>query len=248
MAAQKAKDAALSARGEALYQRHSQEWKDLSAWYAAGKKNIAGRDSGRPSPFRHAVDDVKAQFKPLRSELGRRQWREMKDFERREAGIWGKLENAVKTVKLFKAMGGSQSSLFNHIVNASARKDALEKLHRVQWQHLNAAQRTEIGAAINKVKKDQSAAYSAHRQAFEAKRTALKAVQGSEKQELRQAWQDRKAERTRAFGVAGQAQTMRKEEKAHRSQSKDEAQKNFNKVRRASGRKRKGRVRKREER
>ncbi len=245
---QKAKDAALAADGETMHLRHSQEWKDLSAWYKAGKDKIAGRGrAGHPTPFQKAAADVKAQFKPLRSALGKQQWREMKDFERHEKSILGKLENAVTAVKLAKELsqdhGGAETSLFNHVVSSSARKATLEKLHRMQWRNLNAGQSAEIGAAIAKVKKDQGTAYKAHRARFNAKREALKVDQAEDKRELRQNWQDRKIERSRAFDIAARSETLQKDAKRAPEASRGQMRADFNKAKRA-GRKRKGRTRK----
>ena len=244
--AQKEKDSALAKEGEAMHSRHDKEWKDLSAWYADGKNKITGKDRpDRPTPFTRASDDVRAQYKPLRDHLRRQQWQEMKDFERREKGILGKLENAVAAVKVAKELGGVQASLFNHITSSAARKATLEKLHRVQWRNLNSARKAEIGAVIAKVKKDQSAAKKAHKATFDMKRLALKTSQTEDKQNLRQEWQNRKIERNRAFEIIKKAKALKKEAKATPERSRGEIRAEFNKARRA-GRKRKGRVRKRD--
>ncbi len=184
----------------------------------------------------------------MRSALGKQQWAETKDFERREKRLLGKLENAVAAVKLAKTLatedGGAQASLFNFVTSQAARKATLEKLHRSQWRDLNAAQKAEIGAAIAKVKKDQSTAYKSHRQRFNAKREALKLDQAEDKQELRQKWQDRKIERTRAVDVARKQETIHKAAKSSEKPSRGQKRAEFNRAARA-GRKRKGRVRKR---
>lgn len=225
LADQKAKDAALTAQGEAMDGRHSQAWRDLSAWYKAGKDKIAGRDRpDRPTPFKQAIADVKAQFKPLRSALGKKQWHEARAFEKREAGLLGRLENAVLATKLSKELNDkgeqAQTSLFNHIVSSAARKATLEKTHRMEWRTLNAAQKAEIGLALDKVRKNQSDAYSAHRKRFATKRDALKADQSADRQSLRQQWQERKIERARVSEIIGQKQTMDEA----RAQDHDQAQ------------------------
>lgn len=245
VAEQKAKDAALAKDGEAMHQRHSGEWKDLSSWYAAGKDKIAGRNQpDHPTPFSRAASDVKVQFKPLRSQLGRQQWRETKDFEKREQAILGKLENTLKAVKVAKELGGAQSSLFNHIISSAARKATLDKLHRAQWRKLNGQQKAAIGEAIAKVKQDQAEAYKAHRQQFDAKRTALKLDQAEQRRELRQKWATRKIERSRAFEIVRLSETFKKEAKAAPEPTRGQLRAEFNRARR-QGRKRKGRVRKR---
>ena len=246
---QKAKDSALAKDGEAMHLRHSKSWKNLSSWYAKGKAKIAGRKStGSPTPFQKTAADVKAQFKPLRSQLGKQQWQETKDFERREKRILGKLENAVAAIKLSKSLvsedGGEKTSLFNFLTSSVARKDALDMLHRSQWRNLNAGQSAEIGAAIVKVKKDQQKAYKTHRQRFNAKRNDLKAEQAEDKQTLRQKWQSRKAERSRVSKVISRMETIKKERKAAPEPSRGSERSEFNKAAKGK-RKRRGRVRKR---
>ena len=244
---QKAKDAALARDGEAMHTRHDKQWKDLSEWYRQGKAKISGRDSPeRPTPFKQASDDVRAQFKPLRSALGRQQWQQMRDFEKRERGLLGKLENAVQGVSIERRHGGEQSSLFNHLMDSSVRKAALEKLHRAEWRNLNSGQRAEIDKAIAKVKKDQAAAYKAHKATFDRRRDSLKTSQKEEKQELRQKWQTRKQERKRVSAIISKKQDIdqKRTETSKEYTSRGGARASFNKAKRA-GRKRKGRVRKR---
>lgn len=240
------KDAQLAAKGKEMHNGHSQEWKDLSSWYAKGKDKIAGNKvAGSPTPFQKVVADVKAQFKPLRSALGREQYKESKAFERRESTLLGKLENAVKAVKVAKELGGAQASLFNHITSSAARSATLDKLHKAQWRNLNAAQRAEVGSAIAKVRKDQKQAYKAHRGRFNTKRSDLKEKQTQDKQDLRQQWQNRKTERSRVFDVIRKVKTIKKDHKATPERSRGEQRAEFNRAARA-GRKRKGRVRKRD--
>lgn len=246
MAEEKAKDSALAQAGEDMHTRHTKEWKFLSAWYAEGKAKISGLvRPDKISPFKQAAKDVREQFKPLRSQLGKQQWQETKDFERSEKSIRGKLENALTAVKVAKELGGVQASLFNHITSSAARKATMEKLHRAQWRNLNSGQKAEIGLALAKVKKDQDAAFKAHRATFATTRQSLKTSQAEEKQELKRNWQNRNAERTRAFKITREADTLKREEKASPERSKGELRGEFKKAKR-EGRKRKGRVRKRD--
>jgi len=250
-AEQKAKDAALAKDGEAMHSRHSKEWKDLSAWYAKGKERIAGRNAGDAStPFQKARAQIKDQYRPAWREHFAKQRAETQAFTRREKHLGGKLENAVAAVRHARALGredskGFMAMAFNFLTSSKARTDALARLHTAQTRELGGRQNADIGAAIAKIKVDQQKAYTAHREGFSAKRDALKASQRGEKQALSQKWQERKQERDRVVDVAGRTETLKTERKATQEPSRGQQRSEFNKAAR-EGRKRKGRVRKRE--
>lgn len=250
MAEQKAKDAVLAQTGEAMHSRHSQEWKDLSSWYAAGKAKIAGRAAGdAPTPFQQARAQIKEQYRPAWREHYAKQRAESQAFEKRETGILGKLENAVSAVRMSKELatadkGHAQASLFNFLTSSKARAEALERLHAAQTRQLGARQNADVGAAISKIKSNQQSAYKAHRERFSAKRDALKVDQAQEKQQLRQQWQERHQERDRVLSVVRRMETLKKERKAAQEPSRSEHREEFNKVAKPK-RRRKGRVRKR---
>lgn len=247
-AAEKAKDAYLSEFGAKMHARHSAEWKAYSRDYQDGKRAIFRREKGRPTPFQTAAANVKADFKPLRSQLGKQQWRDMKDFERREKRLLGKLENAIAAAsaakKLGREEGGAQASLFNLLTSSRSRKAELEKLHRAQWRELNAQQSAEIGAAIAKVKSDQQSALASHRALFANRRQLLKDTQDAQKADLQRKWQTRHEKRARAFEVIRKQEGLRKTEKRAPTATRGQMRAEFNRKARA-GRKRKGRVRKR---
>ena len=235
-AEQSRKDSDLSAYGEKQRHRHKSEWEALSKNYQDGKAAISRRHrqtnaAGRTA-YQQAAHDVREQFKPLRSALGRKQWGELMDFEKRERRLSGKLENALAAVRHARTLDpdssrGFMSMSFNFLTSSKARKATLEKLHRSEWQNLNAAQKAEIGAATQKVKADQQAAYKAHRRSFNSDRQSLIDKQDAEKADLRRKWQNRKIERSRAFKIAAQAQTLKKEAKAHQRANTDEAKRDF---------------------
>lgn len=234
-AAQKAKDAELSRTGEQMHQRHSEEWRKLSAWYQQGKTAIKNR-----AKQHDVVGTVKAQFKPLRSQLGRQQWAEMRDFERKEKRLLGKLENAVKAIRLNKELSASegatkQTRLFNVLSSHAARKAALEKAHGAQWRTLNQASSQQIKEGFAKQRKDQQDAYKAHRARFNARRDDLKASQNQERQGLRTQWHERKIERDTTAKIIRSQAKIRSEAKPVEKMQRVRAKTDFKK---ATGRKR----------
>ncbi len=234
-AEQKSRDADLSAYGKAMHKRHSQEWKDLSANYQVGKEKIKGRLRNGKTPYQQAAADIRAQFKPLWSSLGKNQWAEYKDFEKREKRLAGKIENAFAAVRHAKALGredskGFMSSAFNFLISSKARADALEKLHAAQKRGLSAAQSAEVKAAIQTVRKDKQAALKAHRANFDNDRQALKDKQASEREDLKRKWKNRKIDRARAYEIFKRGDAVEKEAKAKPENRRGEARAEFNKA------------------
>ena len=245
--AQKAKDAELAAFGKRMHSRHSAEWQAYSRDYADGRKAIYKRGAS-PTPFQKAAAAVRADHKPVRSEIAKRQYREIRAFEAREKRIIGKLENAIAAASSAKALGreegGHQTSLFNFIISSKARRAELEKAHRIEWRNANAAQKADINAATNRLKANQQSALARHRQQFEQRRQLLVDKQDAEKADLQRKWLTRKEERSRAFERGAEAQSMRQEAKATREAPKARYASEFKRATKGK-RTRKGRSRKR---
>ena len=247
LADQKAKDADLAAYGQKLHSKHSAEWEVYSADYKDGKAQIFDRKKGRTA-FQRARADVQEQFKPLRSQLGRQQWKELKAFEKKEARVSGKLENALAAVRYARvndpdSSRGFMSMAFNFLVNKKARHDALEQLHRKQWRNLRSAEKGQIDAAIGKLKADQQTALAAFRQKFAPRRQMLKDQQDAERAALQRKWRDRKQERQRVAKLVESSEYVKDQSKAAPEASRGQMRAEFNRA--AKGGRRKGRTRKR---
>ena len=179
--------------------------------------------------------------RPVWREHYAKQRTETQAFKKREKRLLGKLENAVAAVRMSKELaasdkGQAQASLFNFLTNSKTRADALERLQAAQTRKLGAKQSAEVGAAISKIKKAQQKAYKSHREQFNAKREALKADQATDKQEMRQKWQERHQERSRVLEVVSRMKTLKKERQATQEVSRGKQRAEFNKAARGKRR------------
>jgi len=255
---QKEKDASLSAKGETMHKRHSQEWKDLSKDYQAEKQRILGKfgKSEKPdgtkqqTPFQKAAADIKMQFKPLWQELFKSQTKEKSAFQKREAHLKGKIENAIVAVKQARlrdpeASRGFISMAFNYMISSKAREQELTKAHDRGIRTLRSAQSGEINKSFTAIRKTRSEALQKHRERFGTNREALKEKQSGERSELRQAWKARKEERERVNTIIQKRDNIREKSKDTPTPEEAKQKEKFNRVRRArsQNRKRKGRKR-----
>ena len=217
--AEKIRVAELSAYGQKQSSRHGNEWKMLSERYQERKRIIGDKYRGKGNAFQQAEDRVKEQFKPAWRELFRLQRAERRGFDKREARLMGKLENAIAAAKYSQNLGrednrGFIASAFNFMISRKAREAALDKLHAVQRRELSSGQRAEISAAIAGVKSARQGEYFAHRKTFNADRALLIDKQAAEKADLKRRWQNLNAERKRGFDVLKRTGDLHKAAKA----------------------------------
>ena len=253
-AEQKAKDAELAAKGEAMHTRHSQEWKNLSANYHAEKNRIYGRFSkegkqapsspdpvrsakGKPqTPFQKAASEIRDQFKPLWVELYKSQAKEKASFKAKEANIRGKIENAIEAVRKARERDpyssvGFISMAFNYLTSSSAREQALNAAHSTAKQHLRSAEKAEVKSAFEGIRKQRQDALQKHRDRFGMDRETLKEKQDQERSDLRGAWKQRKTERERVNKIIGKRDDIRQNTKASPDAGRKEQSPKFNRVR-----------------
>jgi hypothetical protein len=253
-AEQKAKDAELAAKGEAMHKRHSQEWKDLSARYQEEKRRIYGRfaQAGKQAPsspdpvrsgagkaqtpFQRAASEIREQFKPLWVELYKSQAKEKAAFKAKEANIRGKIENAIEAVRKARERDpdssvGFISMAFNYLLSSTAREQELTATHAKAIQGLRSAEKAERVSAYDRIRKQRQDALQKHRDRFGVDRAALKEKQAQERSELRGAWKQRKAERERVNGIIRKRDDIRRNTKASPDAGRKEQSAKFNRVR-----------------
>ncbi|MEM7069238.1 MAG: relaxase/mobilization nuclease domain-containing protein [Pseudomonadota bacterium] len=256
---QKAKDAELSAKGEAMHHRHGQQWKDLSKNYKAEKDRIyesygqRGQRTDQPTPFQKARADIDAQFKPLWRELYKSQQLERDKFHLRETRLKGKIENTIAAVHAARKRDPDSSlgfiaSAFNFLISSPAREREMLAFQAAERGVLQSAKKATRDTAYQKIRDKRTKALKSHRDAFSKQREALIATQAAERSELRDAWQERKEERSRITDIMEARDHIRKQNPKTTASEKSRSQSDkFNRKRkpRSTGRKRK-RVRKKD--
>ena len=111
-------------------------------------------------------------------------------------------------------------------------------------RELSAAQRAEIGAAINSIKGERSTLLASGRGSFLSERAALIQRQATDKQQLKVAWRRHGEERKHAFEASRGFAKSKQDAKERPDPSRGEARAAQNRAAR-SERKRPGRSRKR---
>ena len=215
----KSKLGKLSADGKAMKERHSAEWKDLGKRFNDRKAQVYNQAE-------NAIHDAKANIKhayhPKWQDIGRRHTQERRLFAEREKRVSGKIRNAIEAVTHARRLDPDSSrgflgGAFNYLTSSQKRRDALERLHKAQVRELSAAQRAEVGAAINAIKTERTSLLTSARGSFLSERAALIQRQATDKQQLKAAWRRHGDERKRAFEASRGFAQSKAEAKADRS-------------------------------
>jgi len=219
----------LSADGKAMKERHSAEWKDLGKGYKERKAQLYSQaDNG----IQDAIVNIKHAYRPRWQEIGRKHSRERRAFNEREKRVSGKIRNAIDAVTHARRLDPESSrgflgGAFNYLTSSKKRGEALDRLHKAQVRELSAAQRAEIGAAINSIKSERTALLSSARGSFLSERAALIQRQATDKQQLKTAWRRHGEERKRAFEASRGFAHSKQEAKAERSAERDQERGQF---------------------
>jgi len=200
-AEQRAKDAALSERGRALQERHARQWDALRAAHKERRQEI--RDSGRKAAGQ-AKKLVREAYRDRWRALYRAQRGELEAFHEREAGLLGKVQNALRAVDLSRhvtgvARGAVITEAFRYLSSAGARLQALKDAHEAARKDLGTRQDADIRKGLQKVREQRAALLSKNRQRLMAERGQLMLSQKAENAVLRGQWKARTEERRAAI-------------------------------------------------
>ena len=224
---QREKDARLADFGKKMHERHSKEWAALSAKYWEDKSAIYARYG---SQIKQAPANIKEAYCPAWRELYSQQWKEMKDFEKREQHLGGKIKNALDAVIHSRKLDsdnsrGFVSSAFNYMINSKSRTVEIERLHASQKRALGSAMREEIGGAIKNLKNAQSAELKQARTSFKSERQNLIDRQAADKANLSHQWKQRNVERKAAFKALDRKAEIRRDmEQRYTAKEPDKSQ------------------------
>lgn len=200
--AQLAKDRELAQSSSQIHALHRQQWKDLQDGYKRQKASIAAQ---REAAVKAAIDEAKAArkgdwrafYKDLRAQE-REFWRN----ERSTLGkAWNTLQLATSTrvSKQGPESRGGLSRFFNLIVSQKGREEAL----RTTQEDAKALRFDVHKLAIRKVAKQTrdsfKASYESGWKGFQQDRAALIVQQEFDRRAMKQAWADRRSEKTQAW-------------------------------------------------
>lgn len=207
IAAQKAKDHALSLKGRNLAKMQAREWEKLEAAHEARKAALARQLTRDTAKARAAVHE---EFRPAWRKLNRDQASERETFAALEESFFGRASNMARALRassndVGEGRTGLISRAFRILTNAGERKAYFEAGQERARQALQRAQDTKTADASKELKAEHTADLDAHRAVYLKARDDLAATHEAARAKLQAEWKDRTAERKASFGAVDQA-------------------------------------------
>jgi hypothetical protein len=167
--------------------RHKRQWAELKDRNAKRKAEVSAL---RPQ-FKQIVAEIRDEYRPSWSELGKRQARDRREFYRNERTLLGTLENAFNAVSARGLQFGDKGFLkavLNHLVDSGARKVALDAQHKWERERKGEIQRAFTDHRLATAKVEHAKQVEASKAAAKANFDSIKAQQDTERARVQLAW------------------------------------------------------------
>lgn len=198
---QRRKDANLSLRGRNLQKLQAAELDKLVDGHKQ-RKAALGRDLQRK--INKARSAIREEYRPKWRELQKVQRSERQTFAELEKSFFGRASNIVKTVKLSADLmrhgeSGIIARSFRILSNAGARREYFDKAQERARKALQREQADKLSLRTKSLKDAQAGKYAQNRAVFFESRAQLFNKQVLQSKELQDAWQQRTADRKKAY-------------------------------------------------
>ena len=199
--AQRQKDARLAADTRAMHARHKGALESLHAAHNVRKASIAKDQTRRIDEARAGVLEA---YRPRWRDLNREQRREAQVFEQLETNLFGRTQNAIRTIDLMKRIQGVTGGAllargFKVLASAGQRRTAFDAAQNARRSALQRLQDKDTARAVKTQKRASAGRYAETRADFGHERTKLLEKHGAERMTMQQTWRTRTAEREAAW-------------------------------------------------
>ncbi|MEM9374642.1 MAG: relaxase/mobilization nuclease domain-containing protein [Pseudomonadota bacterium] len=211
IAAQRAKDHALSLRTRNMVKQHQGAWDKLEAGHRRARANIGAQLKKDVAQAEAAIlEDMRPEF----IALIRRQAAEQHTFDALETSLFGRTSNIARTLRISaEALRSERSGLlkrtFGILGNAGKREEAFHASQAQEREALRRVHRQKMADARAKLKEQAAAKLAENRTAFETARIDLTKRQEVERRANSRAWSARNQERDTAYAQLSNAQASR---------------------------------------
>lgn len=190
---QKAKDAALFAKGRENVKTYHAQLKTLKT---ALNNKKAEADQIRKTEINKARSKVREDFRPKWRALSKRQQKEAKTFEALETTFWGRTKNTIQSFKsAYQEQTGVIARSFRILSSSGARKEYFEKGQARERAALSKEQLNKVDIAKKAASEKQAETYQSARVEYLAAYREAKLEQAKRNDELKSDWKLRNEER-----------------------------------------------------
>jgi hypothetical protein len=179
------------ARREQL-RRHAQAWDELEAKHQRRTKLI---DEKSRQYLAQSKTRIRERYRPVWESRFHEQQADRKEFERKEARLLGRVQNALRSIDFGSLIGRGNggrvktiAKAFQLLGSAGARLQELERRQAVANERLRVQQQREETAAEERRKQRHERHLSENRRRFEAERSSLVLVQAMDEARFKTLW------------------------------------------------------------
>lgn len=164
-----------------------------------------------------ARDRVRSDYRPRWERQHREHERQIKEFERNEKKLTGRISNTLRRLDLKSMLRGENRSdaikeVYNVASSSGARRVALKREQAARDRQLLAEQRRQERKAAKKVRDDAKRELAEQRSRYLAERGSLVLTHDLERAANRTAWRTRSQQRRAAFELANRSDRWKKPE------------------------------------
>ena len=190
-------DAEISQKGRELTEKHSEEWRALSAAFETKKASL---DSKIQALRDQIMQSAKGAHRDIKNSLKEKQRLERAVFERREDKSAGRLKNIKGAFQSSTTQNGKQQSgklgrLFKILVSRSERQRKLLERQKSEMRALETEQRLRRELLQQRIEQTSNSRYAQASAKFLSDREKLVESQAQERRSLQRRWRARHNER-----------------------------------------------------
>ena len=194
-------DARLGRETRRLRERHAAEWNTLLSSQRDAERSIRAEAK---QAARHAVQEIRDEYRGVLEDLYRAQSKELKDFVKRDRSIAGRARNVLRVVdvrKIFSAEDrkSALTDAYNAISSDGNRVDALKRTHDAAEKKILGRRLRDERAATAPIKNSAKERLAESRAVFDTARHSLVFRHAMEDAANRTDWKSRIRDRKIAY-------------------------------------------------
>lgn len=211
---QRAKDAALGAKGRDMHDRQRAAWAELRQAHRQRREAIVVETKTAIGRVRA---DMRASALPLWRQMHKRHFAEQRLFKEREQRVTGKIKNAIAAIKSMGAVRGDANgrgflgNAFNYLTSASQREKAVIQRHQAEKRAFVTTQRREVSAKATSFRALQKDRLRENVHHLDQDRKVLGVSHDQERHALKSEWRDRNQERADAWSKIRASHDLRRQ-------------------------------------
>lgn len=198
---QRRRDADAAKRDREVKQRQAKLWKELVDRH---KKRVREIRESAKRELAEKIKGVRESFRPDWKELFHEQQASLRDFERQEEKVIGRVKNAMKSIDFGSILRSGNrkraiTDAFQVLSSSGARIEAVKRRQAEETQKLQSRQAASERKTAEAIRRSRAEAMAQNRTLFERERSEVVLKNGMDGAAVRATWKTRTTQRREAW-------------------------------------------------